>query len=565
MTKTIIPEAALQQHVLVLGKTRSGKSSTMRGLVENLLDAGEPVAVVDPKGDWWGLKSSADGKSAGYPVVIFGGSHADVPLNAHAGAHVAELVATGNRPCIIDLGGWMVSDRTRFFIDFASTLFRTLRGRRWLVLDEVHNFVPQGKILDPDAGKMLHWGNRLASEGLGKGLRLIAASQRPQKVHKDFVTSAETLIAMRVIHPLDRNAIKEWIDGCPDAERGKEVLATLASMPRGEGWVWSPEIGFGPKRVAFPKFSTYDSFKEQPAEAHGKLKGWAEVDLAEVTEKLASVVKEAEANDPKLLRAEIARLKTQAARSAGNEISADALARERASAEQRGYARGQVEAYGEHAEHMKTALQYLKGAVQVITHCLSASAKLVDIPLAPPAPRVQPAPRASATSAEHHHARAPAGDPQIGNSGLRRMLIALAQRPQGLNRRQLGVRATLSSRSGTFDTYLSKARTNGWIEGTGDLRITEAGLKALGGYTPLPAGRELLAHWLGELGSSGAARMLQVLADAYPKALSREDLGAAANLSDRSGTFDTYLSRLRTLELITGRGEIRASEELFDG
>jgi len=72
---------------------------------------------------------------------------------------------------------------------------------------------------------MLHWANRLASEGAGKGVTLIAASQRPQKVHKDFVTSCETLIACRVVHKLDRDAIKDWIDGCADAAKGRAVLA----------------------------------------------------------------------------------------------------------------------------------------------------------------------------------------------------------------------------------------------------------------------------------------------------------------------------------------------------
>lgn len=56
---------------------------------------------------------------------------------------------------------------------------------------------------------------------------------------------------------------------------------------------------------------------------------------------------------------------------------------------------------------------------------------------------------------------------------------------------------------------------------------------------------------------------LTALANVYPKAMTRAELGEAANLSDRSGTFDTYLSRLRTLELIDGKGELRASEELF--
>jgi hypothetical protein len=53
-----------------------------------------------------GLKSSASGKQAGLPVIIFGGDNADIPLTVHAGAYVAELVASGNRPCIIDLCGW---------------------------------------------------------------------------------------------------------------------------------------------------------------------------------------------------------------------------------------------------------------------------------------------------------------------------------------------------------------------------------------------------------------------------------------------------------------------------
>lgn len=145
-----IPAAALSQHTIVLGKTGAGKSSVLRLLVESQLAKQLPVCILDPKGDWWGIKSSADGKEAGYPLVIFGGEHADVPINAHAGAQVAELYATGNRPCLIDLGGWMPGDRTRFFIDFASTLFRQTRGPRWLVIDEVHNFAPQGKVMDPE-------------------------------------------------------------------------------------------------------------------------------------------------------------------------------------------------------------------------------------------------------------------------------------------------------------------------------------------------------------------------------------------------------------------------------
>jgi hypothetical protein len=156
-----------------------------------------------------------------------------------------------------------------------------------------------------------------------------------------------------------------------------------------------------------------------------------------------------------------------------------------------------------------------------------------------------------------------AGSAEVGKSGLRRMMIALAQRP-GLNRRQLGVRAGLSSRSGSFDTYLSRIRSSGWATGGADgMRLTLEGISALGHYEPLPEGRELLDYWLAQFGNSGAARILKVLSERYPKSMTRAELGEAAVLSDRSGSFDTYLSRLRTLELVVGRGELTASEELF--
>jgi uncharacterized protein len=294
MRKLPIPREILTQHVAILGKTRSGKSSVMRLLVEDLLERRLPVCVVDPKGDWWGVKLAADGKRPGYPVVIFGGEHADIPINEGSGGQVAELFATGNRPCLIDLGGWMVGPRTRFWVDFASTLFKHTKGTRWLVVDEVHNFCPKGSLkgTEGEMAKALHWTNRLASEGLGKGLAMLFASQRPQKVHNDTLTSAETLIAMRVLHPSDRGAVSDWIKGCGDSE-GSEVLNSLAQMARGEGWTWSPEIRFGPKRVHFPLFHTYDSFRPQTMEDTKRLTGWAEMDLTEVKQQFAATIERA--------------------------------------------------------------------------------------------------------------------------------------------------------------------------------------------------------------------------------------------------------------------------------
>jgi hypothetical protein len=154
---------------------------------------------------------------------------------------------------------------------------------------------------------------------------------------------------------------------------------------------------------------------------------------------------------------------------------------------------------------------------------------------------------------------------EVGSGGLHRILIALAQRPQGLSMRQIGVRAGLSARSGTFSTYLSSARRKGWIDGRAQrIQITEAGMTALGHYEPLPTGRALLDYWIAQLGQGGISRLLIAVWSAHPRPLSLAAAAAEAGLAAGSGTFSTYVSRLRALELVHGRGELTASDELFD-
>ena len=94
------------------------------------------------------------------------------------------------------------------------------------------------------------------------------------------------------------------------------------------------------------------------------------------------------------------------------------------------------------------------------------------------------------------------------------------------------------------------------------MQITQAGLAALGTWDPLPVGKELQRYWLEKVGK-GERLILQALLDAYPSPLTKGEIAQRSGYAE-SGTFDTYLSRLRTLDLIVGRGEVRASAELFD-
>lgn len=566
------PAKVLDQHTIVLGKTRSGKSSKMRLIVEHLLDKEDPVCVVTPKDDWWGLKSSADGKTAGYPIIIFGGKHADIPINAHSGAHVAELVATGNRPCIVSLEGLRQVERNRFFIDFAESFFLHTRGTRWLVIDECHNFVPKGKVWSPDQGEMLYWGNRLASEGQGKGIILLSASQRPQKVHNDYLTSHETLIACRVIHKADRDAIKDWVDGCGDPVIGKEMIGGLAEMQRPEAWVWSPEIGFGPKRITFPMFRTYDSFKPQNTVA--KLKGWAAVDLEEVKGKLATVVEEAAANDPALLKKEIGRLTAALAKAAKAPapksdtddslcFSASDLTNARRDAAEA--VRATIPAMLD-AQHQASFYQGYTRAANAIANAITAWGRLdtSTIPERKPLPAVTAALKAR-TPAAPSVAPKPAPRPQPGaTAGLRapqrRVLASIGfWASVGMDqptRAQVAGVAGYSPSSGGFNNLLGQLNSAGLITIPASGRV---GLAPGAPYDHLDA-EGAKVKVLSVL-SNPEKKLVQAMVDDGGGPMARDGLAAATEYSPTSGGFNNLIGGLCTLTIFEkpGPGQVQIS------
>ena len=306
-----VPHNALNQHIAVLGKTGSGKTYAAKSIVENLLGVGAQVAIVDPTSAWWGLRLNEKGDGPGFErVLILGGPKGDMPLPAGSGGAVAELITGQGVSVVCDTSDMTVGERTRWFIDFAGTLYRTVRSPLHLVIDEVHNFAPKGRIPDPDAGRMLHACNTLFSGGRSRGIRLIGITQRPQKFHNDSLTSVDTLIAMRVIAPADRDAVKEWIDGAADAKAGKQVLETLASLPRGEGWVWYPE-GEHLRRTRFPKINTYDSSATPDSTKPRTSPSLGEIDLEAIKVRMAEAAREFEASDPKHLRKRIAELEAK--------------------------------------------------------------------------------------------------------------------------------------------------------------------------------------------------------------------------------------------------------------
>lgn len=584
-----LPEAIFAQHLVCLGKTGSGKSSVLRLLVEHLLDRQKRVCIVDPKGDWWGLKTSADGKGPGYPVVAFGDFKneraGDVPINDRSGKHVAELIAAGNRPAVVGLRGWTQGAMTRFWVEFAQTLFALNSGELFLVGDEFHNFAPKqfkGKSEnDTQVGIGLHWANRLLSEGRGIGLVCLIASQRPQKVHNDTLTSCETLLAMRVVHAADRAAIKLWIDGNGDPAVGKDVLASLAGMARGEAWVWSPEAGFGPQRIAFPLFSTFDSFAPPQLQKKVSAKGWADVDLDEVNEKLKAVIEEEAANDPKELKKEIARLKKEAWSSAGKAGSKRALDQAFAAAD---LEKAVAKAVAERDKHWRHQIKLQMGVAHTLrkrmaeVHRVSKpDAHIVEPAVIPPEEGTQArwpdndriastAPRRAVARSESAGGEAALGDEKLTKAQTQILRALYWLRDEQATPAKVGFYSDYTHSGGSFTNALGRLRSLGLVEGWKITSAGEAVIAAGGDVEEKPSGPEL-REWLRPKLGRAENEILDVLIAAGGEPLQDAEIGERAGREHTGGSFTNALGRLRTLEAAIGyqrSGGTRAAEVFFE-
>lgn len=627
-----LPVDVVTQTIAVLAKRRAGKSYTMRRLVEQLFKAGQQVVLVDPKGDQWGLRSSADGKSPGLPFIILGGERGDVKLESGAGEVVARLVVEERVSVLLDLSLFRKHEVATFMTAFLETLYRLkakeiYRTPVMLVLDEADAIAPQ----KPQKGeeRMLGAAEDIVRRGGQRGIGCVFVTQRSAVLNKNVLTQAQILIALRTIAPQDLGAMKAWIDVHGTLEQQKTLMESLPALPIGDAWVWAPgwpTVDGIFKRVHILPIETFDSGKSPDPGAKKPVepKSVADVDIEALKRQMSATIEKSKADDPRELKKQLAEAQHMLARQAKSIGDLQAASRQqsdknaivipakpaltdadralleklataiaarttniegwlgscevtltttvqKAVANYLTESRSVIQKFAGELDLEKASVKKLLEKLNGLAVAPAANVKTGSnysgiIPKPHQPQRIQQVKPATSSGSNAPRTLQP-GDPAaiIGNSGLRRILIALAER-NGLSRGQLGMRASVSSKGGSFDSYVSKGRVNGWIVGaSGRFEITDAGRDALGHYEPLPTGRALLDHYLRELGQSGAARMLKALADIYPNTLGRQELGEAATVASTGGSFDSYVSRLRTLELIEGeRNALRASREFFE-
>jgi hypothetical protein len=585
-----VPLDAVTQTFALLAKRGSGKTYTAAVMVEEMVAAGLPVAVLDPVGVLWGLRASADGKGPGLPVIILGGDHGDVPLEVTAGTVIADFVIDARRPVVLDLSLFRKGEQARFVTDFAERLYHKNREPLHLVIDEADLFAPQNAAgrggLEP---RMLGAIEDIVRRGRARGLGVTLITQRPAVLHKDVLTQVEVLIALRLIAPQDRAAIDAWVKVHGTPEQRDELMASLPSLPIGTAWFWSPGWLDVFQKVAIRKRTTFDSSAtpKMGVKPHAP-KHLAKVEIAELRERIASTIEKAKQEDPRELRRQLEALKRDWAMFVKECEAKEAKAK----AAPKVFTPSKVPVFTANDRKLllRTA-EYAQHAARQGADLTAAMGTLLarvnrELFRIPPLDSARPtnAEKASAHFAAKdaaegvkrvvdgkHIVKVPIADPRpsftsTSDTALGKgeviTLRAIAQHSDGVSREQLSI--LTGYKRATRNTYLQRLGAAHLIEKQGDsIRATEGGIAALGGdFEPLPTGDALRAHWFAKL-PDGESKILRILCEEYPNPVDREKLSELTEFS--RATRNTYLQRLGARKLVEtkGAGVVIASAGLF--
>lgn len=546
-----IPIEAVTQTFAEIGRKGAGKTYLATMIAEQMLDAEAQVIAIDPVGNWWGLRVASDGKSKGKEIFVIGGENGDVSLTPEAGARIARLLVEKRISAVLDVSGFRQGERKRFASDFAEEFFhlkKTQRSPVHIFIEEAQLFIPQR--VGPDEARMVGAWESIVRLGRNYGIGASLVTQRPQSVNKEVLSQVECLFVLQVNGSHERKALEEWVQ---EAGADRELVGRLPGLARGVGFIWSPSWLRTFRMVHFSKKVTFDASATPEVGHETKATRLSTIDVDALRADLEEVIKQAEKDDPKALRRQIAELQRDLnakPKAAAERVEVPTLKDsqidrlEKLASKFQEIGNVSLETSRALATMISRAAQMMKGAapVQASAHTKSTNSVYALIP--------------SKKQAE------------ISNAGLskaeRLILTVLSQYPQGRSKIQVALIAGYAHSGGSFSNAIGALRSQGLIEGGNELLcITTAGVGMVGAVEPLPLGVELLRKWQRELGKA-EREILDVLYEAHPRPLTKTDIAAAtpSHYEPSGGSFNNAIGKLRTLDLIKGRREMVLSEEL---
>jgi hypothetical protein len=567
----------------ILAVKRAGKSNAAVVMAEEMFDAGLPWVAIDPKGDWWGIRSSADGAGPGLPILVLGGLHGDVPLEATGGHLVADLVVDQRLTCVLDVSEMSKADQRRFLTDFADRLYKRNREPLHVFCEEADEYIPQ--MVRGDVARMVGAFEQLVKRGGFRGIGITLITQRSASLNKDVLTQIQTLFAMRTTSPQDRKAILAWVQ---QNALGAQLVDELPELDSGEAWVFSPHWLGTLMRIRFRRRRTYDSGATPKVGVKARPPArLAEVDIAALQKQMAATIEKAKADDPRELRRRIAELEktinTIRVNAEPQTIEVEKVVEVSTVTEEdwtklRTFAQGVLEA----ARLIAPIMQQVEGMVDEGTAIAARILGAQAVPYARaqnrkpnPTASNRAVPRPIPNTRQTAVAAAPAAQPHQNGSfspsgSQQKILDALAWlEAVGISpasRPQVGMVAGIKHTGGHYANVVSSLRTAGAIDymGPGMLALADAG-RAIAQAPDAPLDSEALQDMLLRQLTGSQRKVVEVVIATYPENLSREELADRSGMNAGGGHFANVVSSLRTLGLVdyAGPGRVVGTEALW--
>lgn len=545
-------ERLIVSRALIQGVSGSGKSSALRALLEQTYGRVQHL-VIDRDGEFATLREK-------FPYLLVG-PDGDVPASPKSAALLTRRVVELGASAIVDLSEMKLPDQRawvrRSFEELIS-LPRSLWRPLIVGLDEGHLFCPE-----QDKAESREAVIGVATLGRKRGFCLVVATQRLSKLDKDAAAELQNKIigftddvdVRRAVEQLgmntaDRQQLRTLEPGQffvkgPAISRSP-VLATIGQTltqapPRGQA---RPPMAPAPKAIQ----QLAAQLADLPKQAEEETRSIEELQrrLAEKDRK----IRELERAKPKAPEAKV-EIRTK-------EIPVDRpvpfIPQE------------EFKAVIDAAALLNAACGTLaKAAKKAPPKSLPVLQVANASGFSPGGDRV----RISGAHGTTVIPRARALDRRAETESFgslskaeRSVLRVLAQYPEGRTVVQVALLTNYAHSGGGFRNALGSLRSKGLISGDAErLTITDEGTAAAGDVQPLPTGRELLDQWKRQ--SSKAERLiLEALADRAPDAMTPEEIAEVTGYEAGGGGFRNALGRLRTLEVIRGRGQIQLADEL---
>lgn len=558
-----LPIDAATQTMAILARKRVGKTYTASVLAEEFIKSEVPIVVLDPTGAWWGLRSSADGKHEGFPVVIIGGAHADVPLEEHAGKIIADLVVDHPGYYVIDFSQIETDAAVRRFAqDFGARFYFRKEEKRFpihLFIDEADVFCPQQPFADQK--KLVHVYDVIVRRGGIRGIGVTMISQRPAVLNKNILTQCETLFVLQISGSQDVDAIEHWTRIHGEPEQRKEMLSTVASLKIGESWLWSPSWLQEFRRIHIRQRETFNSSATPKAgEKVIVPQKLAPVDIAKLGNQIREAAERVKENDPAELKKEIARLHRENEQLA--RMVPDVEVREVSviTDEDREFLSSKLSQVNNLGEQI---MEFINGLGEVMDECQIVLGRLKTPKQSHNKAIVMPdklvtwdgSDRAVTVAMESN------GKLEAFGKAEREILTVLGSYRQA-SKKKIAVCAGYAVSGGSFNNALGKLRSLGLITRGDPIQLTAEGAKAAPSIG-IPTGDSLYHMWMQHPNLGKAERMILTALYQNRLPLDKETLAERTQYEASGGSFNNALGRLRTLELINRGSPIGLAEEFY--